>query len=109
MSLDLGDIDPRFPPEAYSLVMRAVHAALPSSTTPGGHVTPRDIAKALHNLACTEFGAGARSRLAELRITSWDDIRMIVFLMIKSGFLNQQPGDDLADFQGSFEFPATGS
>ena len=102
----LASVDSRFPPEAFLFVMRAVRAAVPNSTALGGHVTGPDVADAFRQLALAEFGAGALAQLAEWRITSCDDIGVIVFRMVELGIFGSRPEDKPEDFHGLYDFPS---
>ena len=100
----LASIDPRFPSEAYRFVMRAVQVALSPSTSPGEHVSGREVAEAFRQLALAEFGTEALAKLAGWRITACDDVGTIVFRMVELGIFGARAEDKAEDFHAIYDF-----
>ena len=105
--------DPRYRPEAYKLVFRAVGYAysyalsqqrVSGTTTDEAHATATEILESLRSLALMEFEIDAKRRLNEWGVKSCEDVGKIVFNLIEAKLLTKQPSDRKEDFQNGFNF-----
>lgn len=68
------------------------------------HVTGQQLCWAIRDVAQQRWGLLARTVLAHWNITRTEDIGVIVFALVNSGWLQKQPTDTIADFDAVFDF-----
>ena len=68
------------------------------------HVTGRELAEGLRDLAIEQFGGLARMVLEMWGIRSTSDFGNMVFNLIDSGLMSQSESDNREDFDGVYTF-----
>jgi len=105
--------DPRYRPEAYKFVVRAVGFAYSAAlskqhvsgeTTAEAHTTAEQILESVRSVALIDFETEAKSRLNEWGVKSCEDVGEIVFNLIDAGLLGKQPSDRKEEFQNGYNF-----
>ncbi len=94
---------PRFAEPAYLFVLSALHHRLRKLEAPR-HISGRELADSVRELALDRFGPLARTVLAYWGIHSTADVGEIVFALVECGVLIKEPGDSREDFEGLFSF-----
>jgi uncharacterized repeat protein (TIGR04138 family) len=69
-----------------------------------GHVTGAELAWACRDFARDQFGLLAESVLGHWGVTRTEDFGRIVFTLVDIGLLVTQPGDQVEDFEGVYDF-----
>ncbi|MBX6365918.1 MAG: hypothetical protein IRZ00_18890 [Gemmatimonadetes bacterium] len=99
----LRERHPRFQETAYLFVLSALHHVLESIGEPR-HISGRELALGVRDLAIERFGPMARAVLEHWGIESTSDIGELVFALVDAGILIRQEEDSLEDFDGLFDF-----
>ncbi|MBM4184676.1 MAG: hypothetical protein FJ207_10780 [Gemmatimonadetes bacterium] len=99
----LQERNPRFHPHSYIFVLQALHHVIHSLEAPR-HVTGKELAGGVRELALERFGPIARTVLQHWGIHDTDDVGRVVFAMVEQGILIKQEEDQLEDFTGVFDF-----
>jgi uncharacterized repeat protein (TIGR04138 family) len=99
----LRDRDPRFHETAYVFVISALHSVIEGLPEPR-HISGRELAEGVRDLALDRFGPMARTVLEHWGIRATSDVGDIVFLLIDTGILIKQDEDDRRDFADVFDF-----
>ncbi len=99
----LQERDPRFHAKAYAFVLAALHSVLQRLDEPR-HITGRELALGVRDLALERYGPIARSVLGHWGIHATEDVGCVVFALVEQGLLVKQDGDRLEDFHGVFDF-----
>jgi uncharacterized repeat protein (TIGR04138 family) len=99
----LQERNPRFHAHSYIFVLQALHKVIHSLEAPR-HVTGRELAEGVRELALERFGPIARTVLEHWGIHDTDDVGRVVFAMVEQGILIKQEEDQLEDFTGVFDF-----
>lgn len=94
---------PRYHETAYVFVLSALHHVI-EHLPEARHITGRELAEGLRDLALARFGPMARNVLEHWGILSTADVGQIVFALVEAGILIKQEEDDLMDFVGVFDF-----
>jgi uncharacterized repeat protein (TIGR04138 family) len=94
---------PRYQETAYVFVLSALHFVLERLPEPR-HISGRELAEGVRDLALDRFGPMARTVLEHWGIHRTADVGELVFALVDCGILIKQEDDDLADFEGIFEF-----
>lgn len=94
---------PRYQETAYLFVLSALHHVLEHLPEPR-HITGRELAEGVRDLAIDRFGPMARSVLEHWGIVSTWDVGQLVFALVECGILIKQDEDTLEDFVDVFEF-----
>ena len=94
---------PRFHETAYLFVLSALHFSLERLTEPR-HLSGRELAEGVRDLALTRYGLMARTVLEYWGITTTGDLGEIVFALVDAGILIKQDEDSHADFVDVFDF-----
>ena len=81
---DLRRKNPRYKEQAYLFVLSALHRRLSTLPLPR-HVSGREVANAIRNMALERFGPLARTILEHWGIHSTDDMGEIVFMLVECG------------------------
>jgi uncharacterized repeat protein (TIGR04138 family) len=99
----LRERHPRFQETAYLFVLSALHFVLEHVGEPR-HITGRELAEGVRDLAIARFGPMARTVLEHWGIRATVDIGELVFALVEAGILIKQEEDLLDDFNGIFDF-----
>lgn len=102
----LRERNPRFRETAYLFVLSALHHVL-ERLTETRHITGRELAEGVRDLAIGRFGPMARTVLEYWGVESTDDLGEIVFALVDCGVLIKQDEDSPADFAALFDFEET--
>ena len=94
---------PRYHDASFLFVLSALHFALERLPEPR-HLTGRELAEGVRDLAMIRFGLMARTVLEYWGIYSTEDLGSIVFALVDAGVLIKQDEDTPADFAGVFDF-----
>lgn len=95
--------NPRYAEPAYVFVLRALHRQLERFSSPR-HVSGRELAESVRELALAQFGPLARTVLEHWGIHSTSDMGEIVFSLVDGGVLIRQETDSREDFEGLYSF-----
>lgn len=99
----LQDRNPRYREEGYLFVLAAlshVIERLPETR----HISGRELAEGVRDLALQQFGPMARTVLEHWGIERTADVGEIVFGLVECGVLIKQDEDTPADFADVFNF-----
>ncbi|HSJ10040.1 MAG TPA: Minf_1886 family protein [Longimicrobiales bacterium] len=99
----LRERNPRYVEAGYLFVLSALNYVLERMPEPR-HITGRELAEGVRDLALERFGPMARSVLEHWGIESTADVGEIVFLLVETGVLIKQDEDSRADFVDVFDF-----
>ncbi len=99
----LRERHPRFQETAYVFVLSALHHVLEHMTEPR-HISGRELAEGVRDLAIQRFGPMARTVLEHWGIRSTADVGELVFALVDCGILIKQDEDGPDDFKGLFDF-----
>jgi uncharacterized repeat protein (TIGR04138 family) len=94
---------PRYNERAYIFVLSALNHVLRRLPEPR-HITGRELAEGVRDLAIEQFGPMARSVLEHWGIEETVDVGDIVFALVEQGILIKQDEDTRADFVDVFDF-----
>lgn len=95
--------DPRYKPDAYEFVMRSLFYTQ-KKLKRKGHVTGKELAEGIRDLALEEFGGMARTVLAYWGINKTEDFGEIVYNMIEMKILSKTESDSKSDFKDVYDF-----
>ncbi|NJD11595.1 MAG: hypothetical protein FIB01_14570 [Gemmatimonadetes bacterium] len=87
----------------YVFVLSALHHVLQGLPEPR-HISGRELAEGVRDLALEKFGPMARTVLEHWGIHESGDVGDVVFALVDAGILIKQDGDTRADFENVFEF-----
>jgi uncharacterized repeat protein (TIGR04138 family) len=99
----LRERNPRFQEMAYVFVLSALHYVL-QRLNETRHITGRELAEGVRDLAREQFGPMARTVLEHWGIRETGDVGDVVFALVDSGILIKQDEDTRADFEGVYDF-----
>lgn len=99
----LREREPRFHEAAYVFVISALHAVIENLPEPR-HISGRELAESVRDLALEKFGPMARTVLEHWGIHATSDVGDIVFLLIDTGVLIKRDEDAREDFADVFDF-----
>jgi uncharacterized repeat protein (TIGR04138 family) len=99
----LQERNPRFHAHSYIFVLQALHRVIHSLEAPR-HVSGRELAQGVRELALERFGPMARTVLQHWGVHDTDDVGRVVFAMVEQGILIKQEEDQLEDFEDVFDF-----
>jgi uncharacterized repeat protein (TIGR04138 family) len=94
---------PRYHDGAYTFVLSALNHVLEGLAEPR-HISGRELAEGVRDLALDRFGPMARTVLEFWGIESTTDVGGVVFALVECGLLIKQDDDTLADFEDVFDF-----
>ncbi|MGC9259222.1 MAG: Minf_1886 family protein [Phycisphaerae bacterium] len=107
---DVVQVTP-YPPEAFefvreglALTVRRVHRDAENLSEGQRHVTGQELARALRDLAITNYGVLASVVLAHWNIHTTMDFGKIVFAMVENGMMHKTPEDNVEDFRDVYDF-----
>lgn len=99
----LQESNPRFHGKAYLFLLSALHRVMEALDQPR-HISGRELAQGVRDLALERFGPMARTVLEHWGIHETQDLGDIVFALIECGILTKQDDDRREDFQDVFDF-----
>jgi uncharacterized repeat protein (TIGR04138 family) len=94
---------PRYQETAYLFVLSALHYVLEHLPEPR-HISGRELAEGVRDLALDRFGPMARNVLEHWGICSTADMGKVVFALVDCGILISQEEDSIEDFEDVFDF-----
>jgi uncharacterized repeat protein (TIGR04138 family) len=100
---DICEQDKRYKPDSYEFVMEGVRFSQVRFKKTG-HVSGRELAEGIRELAVKKFGPMAKSVLQYWGMTRTEDIGNIVFNMIEKKVLQKTEADTLDDFKDVYSF-----
>jgi uncharacterized repeat protein (TIGR04138 family) len=95
--------NPRYDGKAYLFLLSSLQTVLDGLEQPR-HISGRELAGGVRDLALERFGPLARTVLEHWGIHSTEDLGEIVFALVECGILIKQEDDRPEDFQGVFSF-----
>lgn len=95
--------NPRYDEAAYVFVLSALNHVLERLGEPR-HITGRELAEGVRDLALERYGPMARTVLEHWGIEETADVGRIVFALVESGVLIKQEEDSPDDFVDVFDF-----
>jgi uncharacterized repeat protein (TIGR04138 family) len=102
----LQERNPRFHGKAYLFLLSSLHSVLEDLEAPR-HITGRELAQGVRDLALEKFGPMARTVLEHWGIHNTDDLGEIVFALVDCGILIKQDDDRREDFRDIYDFEET--
>jgi uncharacterized repeat protein (TIGR04138 family) len=99
----LRERNPRYQENAYVFVLAALHHVIENLPEPR-HISGRELAEGVRDLALVRFGPMARDVLEHWGIKRSVDVGELVFALVDTGILIKQEEDELTDFVGVFDF-----
>jgi uncharacterized repeat protein (TIGR04138 family) len=102
----LQERNPRFHAKAYFFVLAALHSVIQGMESPR-HISGRELAEGVRDLALARYGPMARSVLAHWGIHATEDVGGVVFALVEQGVLVKQDEDRVEDFIDVFDFEET--
>jgi uncharacterized repeat protein (TIGR04138 family) len=102
----LRERHPRYHETAYLFLLAALHHVIDRLPEPR-HISGRELAEGVRDLALERFGPMARTVLEHWGIASTRDVGAIVFALVDCGVLIRQDDDSLDDFEEVFDFEET--
>lgn len=97
---------PRYHETGYLFVLAALHHVIDHLPEPR-HISGRELAEGVRDLAIERFGPMARTVLEHWGIDSTRDVGAIVFALVDCGVLIRQDDDSPDDFEEVFDFEET--
>lgn len=99
----LRERNPRFHGKAYLFLLSALHRVMEDLEAPR-HISGRELARGVRDLALERFGPLARTVLEHWGIHATEDLGEIVFALVECGVLIKQDEDRREDFRDVFDF-----
>lgn len=99
----LRERNPRFHGKAYLFLLSSLHHVLEDLDVPR-HISGRELAQGVKELALEQFGPMARTVLEHWGIHRTEDLGEIVFALVECGVLVKQEDDRREDFRNVFDF-----
>ena len=99
----LRDRWPQFHESAYVFVLGALHYVISGLDTPR-HISGRELAEGVRDLALERFGPMARTVLEHWGIRTTDNVGDVVFALVEVGVLIKQDEDGPEDFHEVYSF-----
>ena len=99
----LQERNPRFHTKAYFFVLAALHSVI-QKMDPPRHISGRELAEGVRELAMERYGPVARMVLEHWGIHATEDVGCVVFALVEHGVLVKQDEDRPEDFAGVFDF-----
>ncbi len=99
--------DPRYAPEAYEFVSKAVVFTmlnLGKDKTANHHVTGRELLEGFRQYAIQEFGPMAGDILKSWGLTDSTAVGNVVFNLVNRQLLGKNENDNISDFKDGFDF-----
>ncbi|HEU5210393.1 MAG TPA: Minf_1886 family protein [Longimicrobiales bacterium] len=99
----LRERSPQFHESAYVFVLAALHYVI-SGLPAARHISGRELAEGVRDLALERFGPMARTVLEHWGISATDHVGDIVFALVDVGVLIKQDEDGPEDFHRVYDF-----
>lgn len=99
----LRERNPRFHGKAYLFLLSSLHSVLEELEEPR-HISGRELARGVKDLALERFGPMARTVLEHWGIHNTDDLGEIVFALVDCGILIKRDDDRREDFRDVYDF-----
>lgn len=99
----LRERHPRYHESAYLFVLSALHHVLSGLDEPR-HVSGRELAEGVRDLALERFGPMARTVLEYWGVRTTADLGELVFALVDCGILIKQDEDVPEEFEDVFDF-----
>ncbi|NIP77884.1 MAG: hypothetical protein GWM90_01245 [Gemmatimonadetes bacterium] len=99
----LRERHPRYHETAYLFILSALHHVLEGLPEPR-HISGRELADGVRDVALARFGPMARTVLAHWGIEETADVGEIVFALVDAGVLLKQENDSPRDFDALYDF-----
>ena len=99
----LQERNPRFQARAYLFVLAALHSVIQGLEQPR-HISGRELALGVRDLALERYGLMARAVLGHWGIHATEAVGSVVFARVEQGILVKQDEDRLEDFADVFDF-----
>ncbi|MGH7574757.1 MAG: Minf_1886 family protein [Longimicrobiales bacterium] len=99
----LRERNPRFHEAAYLFVLSALHHVIQRLPEPR-HISGRELAEGVRDLAIERFGPMARTVLEHWGIRATADVGELVFALVDCNILIKQNEDLPEDFRDVFDF-----
>lgn len=99
----LRERHPRYHETAYLFILSALHHVLERLPEPR-HVSGRELAEGVREVAIHRFGPMARTVLAHWGIEGTADVGQVVFALVDAGILLKQDEDSPRDFDALYDF-----
>ncbi|MFA6568162.1 MAG: Minf_1886 family protein [Victivallales bacterium] len=99
--------DPRYAPEAYEFVSKAVVFTmlnLDRDKSPNHHVSGQELLDGFRRYAIQEFGPMAGEIMKTWGLSGSIDVGNVVFNLVNRKLLGKTENDSLADFKNGFDF-----
>lgn len=94
---------PQFHESSYIFVLSALHYVIAHLPQPR-HISGRELAEGVRDLALDRFGPLARTVLEHWGIRTTQNVGDVVFALVESGVLIKQEEDGPDDFRDVFDF-----
>jgi uncharacterized repeat protein (TIGR04138 family) len=94
---------PEFHDGAYVFVLSALHYVIAHLPEPR-HISGRELAEGVRDLALERFGPLARTVLEHWGIRATGNVGDVVFALVEAGVLIKQDEDGPEDFLGVYDF-----
>jgi uncharacterized repeat protein (TIGR04138 family) len=101
----LRALNPRYQESAYLFVLAALNHVIERLPEPR-HISGRELAEGVRDLALERFGPMARTVIEHWGIEETKDVGEIVFALVECNVLIKQEEDTPADFIDVFDFDA---
>lgn len=98
--------DPRYPVAAYRFIYEGLDYTVKNIGCKR-HVTGRELAEGLRNLAIEQFGGLALLVLGQWNITKTADFGNMVFNLVETGLMSRSESDSPEDFANVYDFART--
>lgn len=95
--------DPRYKPEAYEFVMKAV-SFTQKHLRRKGHVSGKELLEGIREYCFEQFGTMSKNVLEHWGVKKTEDFGQIVFNMVNNGLLRKTDEDNISDFKDIFDF-----
>lgn len=99
----LRERHPQFHETAYLFILSALHHVIEQLSEPR-HISGRELAEGIRDLALERFGPMARTVLEYWGIRTTRDLGDMVFALVDCGVLIKEDGDSPEDFDNVFDF-----
>ena len=99
----LQERNPRFHSRSYEFVLHALHSVIRSLDKPR-HISGRELADGVRELALGRYGPLARTVLEHWGIHETEDGGCVVCAMVEQGILVKEDEDEQQDFTDLFDF-----
>jgi uncharacterized repeat protein (TIGR04138 family) len=99
----LQERNPRFQKGAFLLVLAALNHVM-DGLPERRHISGRELAEGVRDVALDRFGVLARTVLEHWGIRATEDVGEVVFTLVEGGVLVKQDEDRIEDFREIYDF-----